>query len=478
MRPLTEISDGTIVGDYRVLRYIASGQWGSVYAARRLGTGDDVALKMLPSALLTPAQRAEFLDREERFGRGARHAHLIRTIDAFTLPDGTVALVMELARTDLRRVLEAGPADPRILRELWQALSYMHAEGWVHGDLKPANVLIAEDGSVRVGDFGLAAQIEGTHGYTPGLGTQDYLPPEWWDQGLDSRGVITRPATDVWAFGVIAHEVLTGGMHPFPGATPAARAGAIREYAADPGQLRLAPAIPPPWPEIIRDCLRPGHAERLAATRDLGARMAGAPAATGTATPIRRTGFAIAAALSALLLGASTAPAPAETEPDTAEKSEKVKTPAPGELRPGGEVPAQYRTVIAEAAHSCPKPAVTPALIAGMLRVESNFDPAKRSPQTDEYGIAMWTPTVFAGWAPKHPDRTASVFDADDSIRAMGAFLCYLVDTVGYLPGDQQLLIASAYRVGGKRVRKANGVPPETTAYTSKIKTKTIEYGY
>jgi eukaryotic-like serine/threonine-protein kinase len=470
MRPLTDVSEGTIIGEYRVSRYIASGQWGSVYAARRLGTGDDVALKLLPSALLTPAQRAEFLDREDRFGRQARHPHLIRTFDAFTLPDGTVALVMELARTDLRRLLETGPADPRILRQLWQALSYMHAAGWVHGDLKPANVLIAADGSVRVGDFGLAAQIEGTHGYTPGLGTQDYLPPEWWDQGLDSRGVITRPATDVWAFGVIAHEVLTGGMHPFPGATPAARAGAIREYAADPGQLRLVPTIPPPWPEIIRDCLRPGHAERLAATRELGARMTEAPAAAGLATRFRRIGFAIAAALSTFLLGASTVPPPAGTEP--------VATPRPGELRPGGEVPGQYRTVIAEAAHACPKPVVTPALIAGMLKVESNFDAGKRSPQTDEYGIAMWTPTVFAGWAPKHPDRTASVFSADDSIRAMGAFLCYLVDTVGYLPGDQQLLIASAYRVGGKRVRKANGIPPETAAYTSKIKAKTIEYGY
>ncbi|MFD0520996.1 serine/threonine-protein kinase [Paractinoplanes durhamensis] len=318
-RPLADVADGTIIGDYRVVSYLASGQWGSVYAARRLtprpGAPDDVALKLLPAATLTPAQRATFaeiLDREKRFGRDARHAHLIRVFEALTCPDGSVALVMELARTDLRRLLESNPGKPPadgaiLLRQVWHALTYMHAKGWVHGDLKPANVLIADDGWARVGDFGLAAELDGTHGYTPGLGTQDYLPPEWWDQGLDSRGVITRPATDVWAFGVLAHEVLTGGMHPFPGATPAARAGAIREYAADPGRLRLATTIPEPWPAIIRDCLRASYAERLAATRDLAARMAGATPA-GSTPPRHRVASAVAASMAVLLLSASAAP--------------------------------------------------------------------------------------------------------------------------------------------------------------------------
>jgi hypothetical protein len=172
------------------------------------------------------------------------------------------------------------------------------------------------------------------------------------------------------------------------------------------------------------------------------------------------------------------------TTPDVAPSPDPVRTtssgPRPGDLRAGGEVPLQYREAITAAAHGCGRPGVTPALIAAILYAESRFDPGKRSPETDEYGIAMWTPTVFKHWAPKLPDgRIADVFNPDDAIAALGPFLCELSQTVGYLSqNNPQPLIAAGYRVGGQRVRDANGVPPNVSDYVSVVRQKTVEYGY
>lgn len=477
-----EVPAGTVAGSWRVTHHLASGQWGSVYAGERVGDDPSVsatvAIKFLPADALTPARRAlldDIVGRELRISRRVRHPFLVRTLTVLTpeSPAGTVALVMERADGSLRDLLTASPGTPlphgpRLLGELWQALTYMHRHGLVHGDLKPGNVLLAADGSVRLADFGLTAELEGTHAYAPVLGTHDYLAPEWWEQGLDSRGVQTRVTTDVWAFGVIAHEVLTGGVHPFPGATAQARAGAVREYAADPSQLRLSPRLSPAWRGIVGDCLLPSRDQRLARTRDLDQRIARAAEpvpATRRARPI--LALLLAAEMAAVLFAVNGLP-PAPPVPHG----------PPGDLRPDAAVPDRYREAITLSAHSCDKPPVTPALIAAMLSVESGFDPNKQSPQTDEYGIAMWTPSVFAGWAPKHPDRTASVFDPDDAIAAMGPYLCLLADTVGYLPGDPQMLIASGYRVGGKRVRAANGVPPAAAAYAEQVRRKVHEFGW
>jgi serine/threonine protein kinase len=477
---------GFEVGGWRVTHHIASGSWGSVYAGRRIGDGvgglpEQVALKFLPAGSLTPAQHsvlAEVVRRERTFSEQVRHRHLIHTYDVLTLDEsagplvGGVVLVMEQARRSLRDVLDDASGQPvphagAILQQLWAALSYMHAQGWVHGDLKPSNVLLAEDGSVRLADFGVSAELDGTHAYTPGIGTQDYLPPEWWEQQIATKGITTRTTTDLWAFGVIAHHVLTGGMHPFPGAAPQARASAAREYASSPYGLRLSPRVPEAWRTIISDCLAASHAERLARTRHLGRRIRAADQhdrRVRRLRKVRRGAGAFVASTMCLLLIASSAPVRSRAEP--------------GELRPDARVPDAYRALIIETAHHCNEPEVTPALIAAMLAVESNFDPNKRSPKTDEYGIAMWTPSVFAGWAPKRPGRRPSVFNARDSVEAMGPFLCLLADTVGYLPGDPQLLIAAGYRVGGKRVRAANGIPPEAREYTEKVRRKIREFGY
>ena len=153
--------------------------------------------------------------------------------------------------------------------------------------------------------------------------------------------------------------------------------------------------------------------------------------------------------------------------------------PHPGDLRPGTEVPQQFRDAITDAAHDCKRPGVTPALIAAMLYAESGFDAGKQSPDGSEVGIAMWTPLVFAHWAPTRSDRAADPWDPYDAIAAMGPFLCELAQSVGFLrPHDPRLLIAAGYRVGGESVRQAKGIPSSAAAYTEIVRKKLIEYGY
>src|SRR5204862_1058021 len=130
-------------------------------------------------------------------------------------------LAMERAETSVHDVLGtvSRPEAERIVAEICEALVHMHASGWVHGDLKPRNVLLMADGSARLADFGLARELDGTHAYAPRLGSSDYLPPEWWSERISEQGVAIRTTADIWALGVTAHQLLTGGLLPFPGAT-------------------------------------------------------------------------------------------------------------------------------------------------------------------------------------------------------------------------------------------------------------------
>lgn len=289
------VPHGYRVGDWEVGEPIADGGWGWVYEGRSVratDAGTVVALKFLPTAGLAPRQvrgLVESARRESDFGRRTSHPRLIRLIDSVVLEDadhpeldGAVVLVMERAERSLRQLLEqeqgqgqgqgqgqegalaAGTAE-RILTEICEGLAHLHSIGWVHGDLKPDNVLLMRDGSVRLSDFGLAAELDGTHGthaWIPPQGTPDYLPPERWKAPLGERGVQARQSGDIWALGIMIHQVFTRSASPFPGATAAARGAAVQEYAAGRAPLRLDPAVPPPWRGLVGDCLAPTHEVR------------------------------------------------------------------------------------------------------------------------------------------------------------------------------------------------------------------------
>ncbi|MFJ9626238.1 serine/threonine-protein kinase [Streptomyces sp. NPDC101175] len=295
---------GYRVGDWEVVAPIADGGWGWVYEGRGVrraadGHPDVVALKFLPTSGLAPRQARGLLEcahREREFGRRARHPRLIRVLDSVVLDepdhpelDGAIVLVMERAERSLRQLLadERELTDGRagrILTQICEGLAHLHEVGWVHGDLKPDNVLLMADGSVRLSDFGLASELDGTHGthaWMPPLGTPDYLPPERWRAPLGERGVQARPSADIWALGIMVHQVFGGGTSPFPGATPAARGAAAQEYAAGRAPLRLDPAVPSFWRELATDCLAPTHEARAASTAQALLARIGAEAPDG-----------------------------------------------------------------------------------------------------------------------------------------------------------------------------------------------------
>ncbi|MFD7323748.1 protein kinase [Streptomyces sp. NPDC059875] len=277
--PLT-VPDGYRVGAWTVERPLGAGAFASVYAARRSGGRDDLpaltALKFLPTGTRTPRQLChlrELVEREVELLRRLRSPRLIRMYETLTVDDpahpeldGATVLVLEKAEGSLQALLSGAappPAGPALLVQVCEGLHQLHTAGWVHGDLKPANVLLMEDGSVRLGDFSTASELEGTHAYAPGFATPDHTPPELLWAELGDRGMRIRPSADIWAFGVLAHLVLTGAS-PLPGGTPTARRDAALRYARGEEELRLSPGLPPPWREIVADCLSRTHEERAA----------------------------------------------------------------------------------------------------------------------------------------------------------------------------------------------------------------------
>ncbi|MFI0977578.1 protein kinase [Streptomyces sp. NPDC021093] len=290
---------GYRVGPWRVGRALGAGAFGSVYASRRIapapGTPVRAALKFLPTGTSTPRQLShlrELAEREVDLLRRLRSPRLIRMYDVLTVDDpanpeldGATVLVLEEAECSLDTLLGEPPGAPgedgpltALLVQVCEGLHQLHRAGWVHGDLKPGNVLLMADRTVRLGDFSTAAELEGTHAYAPAFSTPDYTPPEllWSEAG--ERGTQIRSSSDIWAFGVLAHVVLTGSL-PLPGGTPSARRDAAVRYARGIDELRLSPELPPLWRQIITDCLSRTHRERAAHSAGSLLRRLGTPPA-------------------------------------------------------------------------------------------------------------------------------------------------------------------------------------------------------
>lgn len=515
------------VGGWRVSAALATGAWGSVYAAERAtgATADQapaqVALKFMPGRALGPAQRAvvaDLAEREVAFTRSVRGRHLVHTFEVLDVDDpetpavdGCTVVVMELAAASLRGLIaDADPERPvagavGLLHALAEALDDVHEGGWMHGDVTPANVLVMPDGSLRLADFGLSAQLDGTHAYVPHLGSVDHVPPEWWADGLDVRGVQARPSSDVWAFGVLAHELLTAGKHPFPGSNARARANAVREYAVGGIGPRLDPGLGAGWRLLILDCLVIEPAARAQFVCGLANRvevLADEPVHVVAATPApatrARRRWAVAGVLAAVTAATVITAVASGSDPE-ADTPFRVDAPPisgtptvsgaarggaaarggdlfPGELRPDADVPEKYRQMITDAAHRCSKRSVTPALVAAMLKVESDFHADARSPATGEFGIAMWTPQYFHEWVPVEAGVPDDVFDAEASTLALVTYLCAIGPRLHGLDQTDPGLLAAAYRGGSSNVVAANGVPKSVRAYVAEVEQTRREY--
>ncbi|MFF0010528.1 serine/threonine protein kinase [Streptomyces sp. NPDC005374] len=495
---------GYRVGGWEVREPIATGAFGSVYEGRRRdGEPAVAALKFLPTGTGTPRQLThlrELVEREVALYRRLRRPRLIRMYDTLVVDDperpeldGATVLVLERAQTSLSALLSTvprPPAGPALLAQICEGLAQLHRAHWVHGDLKPANVLVMPDGSARLADFNMAAELEGTHAYTPAFSTPDYTPPELLWAEIGERGRRIRPSADIWAFGVLAHLVLTGSF-PLPGGTPTARRDAAAAYARGTDDLRLSPELPDDWREIIRDCLTRTHAERVS-VEPLLRRVETAAGTARSPRPLfpgrpRRTTVAAAllatAAVAGLGYGISAWTSGSGDDGRAASGTATVSPAAYGaaELRTDQGVPAALRVLIVESAHDCAQQDVTPALIAAMLKTESDFDPDLSDPVNDEYGIARWTPRVLRFWmnADGTPADTvpAPPFPPAESIPAMGRYLCWIAPRLDAgLRGDRRVLIAAAYRTSYQKVNEAGGVPAKNHDYATRIARHLKEY--
>ncbi|MEU4142138.1 serine/threonine protein kinase [Streptomyces parvulus] len=501
---------GYRVGVWEVREPIATGAFGSVYAARRTdGTAghlpETAALKFLPTGTGTPRQLAhlrDLIEREVALLRRLRQPRLIRMYETLTVDDpahprldGATVLVLERAEGSLSALITAAPrppAGPALLAQVCAGLAQLHRAGWVHGDLKPANVLLMADGSVRLADFNMAAELEGTHAYTPAFSTPDYTPPELLWSEIGDRGRRIRPSADVWAFGVLAHLVLTGSF-PLPGATPTARRDAAVAYARGTHELRLSPELPQAWREIVRDCLTRTHADRTGTDALLHRVTAAAGGAAGFAPRVRgraRRGVLAASAAGLVALaalaygvvswaGGGRPPAAGPRGGGTASLSAAAY--GADVLRTDRGVPPAYRLLIVETADDCDREEVSPALIAAMLKVESDFAPDLSDPARNEYGIARWTPSVLRWWMNEDgtPGETVPEppFPPAESIPAMGRYLCWITPRLeAGLPGERSVLVAVAYRTSYRKVNDAGGVPPKYRDYADRVAHHLKEY--
>ena len=503
------LPEGFRIEDWELGAVIGSGGWGTVYEARTVADGTPAAVKVLPTGALGPGQRAalgELVAREVRFSAEADHPHLVRThavctVEAPQLPalDGAIALVMDRAEASLKDALDAagtgGPiADAhRVLRGVAAGLAHMHDAGWVHGDLKPANVLLGPGGEVWLADFGLTAELDGTHAHLPPLGTLDHLPPEWWSQRTGTQGTVVRPTADIWAFGVLAHQVLTGGLHAFPGATARARSLAAQAYARDTAPLRLDVGLDEDMRRLIADCLAPDHAARLPLTAaGVAARVEALTG--GPHRRRRRLRPAVAAGLvvltaatvaGAAVLGGGGGGGGGGGSQDDDRGHGTHATPAtpgppPGEIPANSDVPEALRPVITRAAGRCSDEEITPALLAALVKAESGFDATASRPQSEEYGIAMWTPSVFRAWAVDGDgDGDKDLMSPPDAISTMSLYVCWLdqrFKQAGLPKKDLPALVAAGYRTSDRTVIEERGVPERVRPHVNEVMRYLAEY--
>ena len=229
---------GKKIEGFRILRCVGRGGMSVVYRAEEESTGELVALKMMSYGLIYDADGLARFHQEAAVLQSLHHENIARLRRLFPAYH-TYFLVMELCEgVDLQRLvawrghLSESQARP-ILGQLACALDYVHRHGLVHRDLKPANVMITRDGDVKLTDFGLAVPAIGPDGRATGavhpvLGTPTFMAPEQLSGGpLDSR-------TDIYAFGCLAYDLLTG-HHLF-------RAPSISALAQQKLTRRLPPA--------------------------------------------------------------------------------------------------------------------------------------------------------------------------------------------------------------------------------------------
>jgi serine/threonine-protein kinase len=320
------IGPGTRLGAYEILTLIGSGGMGEVYRARDSRLNRDVAIKVLPAHVAADHDRLARFEREAQVLASLNHPHIAQIYgveDSTDIP----ALVMELVEgPTLADRIAQGPIPVNealpIAKQIAEALEAAHEQGIIHRDLKPANVKVRPDGTVKVLDFGLARAFDpagssdagatmsptlSVHATQAGiiLGTAAYMAPE------QARGKTLDRRADIWAFGCVLYEMLTG-RRAFDGDDISTSLAAVLK--TDPDWQLLPTTTPTGLRRLLMHCLKKDPKDRLQAIGDarieIGDLLSGVgEPVTGTLIappgPLRRMAIPVAALLVGSLVTAA-----------------------------------------------------------------------------------------------------------------------------------------------------------------------------
>jgi serine/threonine protein kinase len=273
------LAPGTRLGPYEVIAQIGAGGMGEVYRAHDTKLNRDIALKILPDSFALDPERLARFRREAQVLASLNHPH-IAAIYGFEDSGSTHALVLELVEgPTLANRIAKGPipldeALP-IAKQIAEALEAAHEQGIIHRDLKPANIKLRDDGTVKVLDFGLAKALEPTSAISPALtasptittpaqmtgvgmilGTAAYMAPE------QAKGRPADKRSDIWAFGCVLFEMLTG-RRAFEGEDVSDTLAAV--LRGEPAWATLPASLPTAIQTLIRRCLVKDPRQRLQA---------------------------------------------------------------------------------------------------------------------------------------------------------------------------------------------------------------------
>ena len=290
------LDTGSRLGHYEIGALIGEGGMGQVYRATDTKLNRQVALKVLPDVFASDPSRLARFRREAQVLAHVNHPG-IAAIYGIEDTEGAPALILELVEgTTLAERIARGPVPLdealRLARQIAEALDAAHEEGVIHRDLKPANIKLTNDGATKVLDFGLAKAStpeagDGDSTDAPTmtamatavgtiLGTPAYMAPE------QARGEQLDKRADIWAYGCVLFEMLTG-RRAFDGETPAELVAAVLER--EPDWEALPAATPPLARRLVRRCLEKDPKRRLRDIADALADLEDAADAATAATP-------------------------------------------------------------------------------------------------------------------------------------------------------------------------------------------------
>jgi serine/threonine protein kinase len=271
---------GFFLGPYKLLSRVARGGMSTIYSARHVASGEIHALKVLPLARINQASYLLRFQREAAITQRLQHPNIIRVFGVYSESDGQDLvhfMAMELLQgRDLFEIVNSdGPLSCRMvaeyIRQAASGLQYAHEAGLVHRDIKPGNLFLTDEGSIRILDLGLAQDFDSGENLTRDfnervLGTADYLAPE---QAADSHTVDNR--ADIYSLGCTMYFLLTG-QPPFTEGTLVQRLMA-HQTRSPPPMSRFRKDVPETLISILGDMMMKNRKHRISSAADVVSRL-------------------------------------------------------------------------------------------------------------------------------------------------------------------------------------------------------------